>query len=157
LKPAVVYYSLTGNTKFVAQKIAEQLTAELIEVVDKKNRGGKLNYLTGGTAAYREQLTDIEISKPIGEYDLIVVGSPVWAGKITPAIRKFWVSNDFSNKQVAFFVTLGGDKPEKSLQNIKEMIKPKTLIGELAITTALENQAETENKVTDWCAKFKNP
>jgi flavodoxin len=111
--------------------------------------------LTGGTSAYREQLTEIEVSKCIDGYDFIAVGSPVWAGKITPAIRKFWVSNDFSNKQVAFFITLGGNKPEKSLQNIKKMVEPNTLIGELAITNPLETQRETERKVADWCAQFK--
>ncbi|GAI42752.1 unnamed protein product, partial [marine sediment metagenome] len=36
-----------------------------------------------------------------------------------PAIRTFLAKNDFSDKNVAFFVTLGGDKPEKALKNMK--------------------------------------
>ena len=99
----------------------------------------------------KEKLTDIEISKPIEGYDFVVVGSPVWAGKITPAIRKFLVANDFSDKKVAFFVTIGGDKPEKTFRNIKETVKPKSIVEELAISKALENREETERQVTDWC------
>ena len=146
MKSLIAYYSRSGNTKFVAEKIAEQLNADLCEVIDKKNREGKLAYLTSGRDAMREKLTEIEISKPVEDYDFVVVGSPVWAGKIAPAIRTFLVKNDFSNKQVAFFVTLGGDKPEKTLQNIKETIKPKSLVGELAISKALENKKKQNDK-----------
>ena len=146
MKSLVAYYSRSGNTKFVAEKIAEQLNADLCEGIDKKNREGKLAYLTSGRDAMREKLTEIEISKPVEDYDFVVVGSPVWAGKIAPAIRTFLVKNDFSNKQVAFFVTLGGDKPEKTMQNIKETIKPKSLVGELAISKALENKKKQNDK-----------
>ena len=112
MRKLVAYYSRTGNTKFVAEKIAEQLDADLC-VVDKKNRKGKLIFLTGGFAAMRKKLTEIELTNSVEDYDLVVVGSPVWAGKISPAIRTFLVTNDFSNKQVAYFVTLGGIKLKK--------------------------------------------
>jgi len=155
MKKLVVYYSRTGNTKFVAEKIAEKLDADLSEVIDKKKREGKLNFLTAGYASIREKLTEIKVSKPIEEYEFIIVGTPVWAGKITPAIRKFLITNDVSDKLVAFFVTLDGDKPEKSLKNMKETATPKLLIGELAITKALERQEETEEQVTDWCNQIQ--
>ena len=123
MRKLVAYYSRTGNTKFVAEKIAEQLDADLC-VVDKKNRKGKLIFLTGGFVGMRKKLTEIELTNSVEDYDLVVVGSPVWAGKISPAIRTFLVTNDFSNKQVAYFVTLGGDKAEKSLKNMKETVTP---------------------------------
>ena len=53
MRKLVAYYSRTGNTKFVAEKIAEQLDADLCEVADKKNWKGKLTFLTGGFAAMR--------------------------------------------------------------------------------------------------------
>ena len=77
MRKLVAYYSRTGNTKFVAEKIAEQLDADLCEVVDKKNRKGKLIFLTGGFAAMREKLTEIEVTNSVEDYDLVVVGSPV--------------------------------------------------------------------------------
>ncbi|MEJ2126263.1 MAG: flavodoxin family protein [Candidatus Bathyarchaeota archaeon] len=36
MKALVVYYSKTGNTKYVAEKIAENLGAEISEITDKK-------------------------------------------------------------------------------------------------------------------------
>jgi flavodoxin len=150
----VTYYSRTGNTKFVADKIAEQLNAEICEVVDKKNRKGKLVFLTGGYAALREKLTKIEVTKTINDYDFIIVGSPVWAGKIAPAIRTFLVLNDFSDKQVALFVTLGGDKPEKALNNMKKAIAPNIPVEELGIINAIKNPEEIEKQIADWCKKI---
>ena len=125
MKTLVAYYSRTGHTKFIAEKIAQQLGADLCEIIDKKNREGKLGFLGGGNDALREKLTDIEVSKPIEGYDFVIIGSPVWAGKIAPAIRKFMVTNDFKEKTVALFVTLDGNKPEKSLENMKAAISTK--------------------------------
>jgi flavodoxin len=155
MKTLVAYYSRTGNTKFVAEKIAQQLGADLCEVLDKKKRDGKLAYLTGGSDAMREKLTEIELTKPLEGYDFIVVGSPVWAGKIAPAIRKLWTANDFSAKQVAFFITMGGDKPEKTFENLKKTIAPKVSVGELAISTPMEKQQDTERQVAEWCSQIR--
>ena len=154
MKTLVVYYSLSGNTRFVAEKIAEQLDADLCEVTDKKHRKGKLLYIKGGYAALRQKLTDIEVSKSIKDYDFIIVGSPVWAGRITPAIRTFLVEDDFSDKQVAYFVTLGGNKAEKTLKNIKTSVPPKTAFSELVISKALENKEDVKEQVIEWCSQL---
>ncbi|MCW4019342.1 MAG: flavodoxin family protein [Candidatus Bathyarchaeota archaeon] len=156
MKMVVVYYSRTGSTKFVAEKIAEQLNADLCEVIDKKNRKGTFSYLTDGMASLREKLTEIELSRPVEDYEFMVIGSPVWTGKIAPAIRKFLLSNDISGKPVAFFVTLGGRRPEKSLNHMKEVVLPKRLIGEFAASSPLEKREETEAKIAEWCKQIQN-
>jgi flavodoxin len=151
VKTLIVYYSKTGNTKYVAQKIAEQLNGELSEISDKKNRKGKLNFVKSGYESIRKKLTEIEVNKKIDDYDFVIVGSPVWAGKIPPATRTFLVKNDFNNKKIAFFVTIGGDKPAKALEAMKEIIFPQNPISELAITEALKNLEEINNKISVWC------
>ena len=156
MKTVVVYFSLTGNTKFVAEKIAQQLDADLCEVIDKNYKQGKMLYIKGGAAAMREKLTDITVEKPIDDYTLVVVGSPVWAGKIAPAIRTFLVENNFSNKQVAFFVSIGGDKPEKTFTNIIKTVELEPIIDGLGVTQPLENKADAETQITEWCNQLKN-
>jgi flavodoxin len=155
MKTLVAYYSRSGNTRFVAQKIAEGLDADLCEIVDKKNRNGKWGFLTGGYSAFREKLTEIEVTKSVEAYDLIIVGSPVWAGKITPAIRTFLVRENVSEKKLGFFVTLGGNKPEKALKSLRKIISPKLPIEELAIIDDLKNKEEVEEQVANWCKKIK--
>ena len=140
----------------MAQKIAQQVDADLCEVIDKNHKKGKMLYIKGGAAAMREKLTDITVEKPIDEYDLIIVGSPVWAGKIAPAIRTFLVRNSSSDKQLAFFVSIGGDKPEKTFTNLKKTLELEPIIDGLGVTQPLEKKAEAETKITEWCNSLKS-
>ena len=155
MKTLVVYFSLTGSTEFVAKIISNNLDADLCEVIDKKHKKGKLIYLKGGAAAIREKLTEIEATKSTENYDLIIVGSPIWAGKITPAIRTFLSLNDFSQKKGAFFITLGGDKPEKSIENMRKTTGFSSIVKELAISNTIEDKKEVEKMVLDWCEEIK--
>ena len=155
MRTLVAYYSRTGNTKYAAEKIAEELNADICEIVDKKDRNGKFVLLTGGFAGLREKKTKIEQSKTVEGYDLIIVGSPVWAGKITPAIRTFLVNNDFSGKQLAFFVTLGGNKPEKALINMKKVVSSINPLGELGIINDLKDKEEALQTISAWCDEIK--
>jgi len=155
MKSLVVYFSLTGSTEFVAKIIGDQLDADLCEVVDKRHKKDKLIYLKGGAASFREKLTKIEASKSIDEYDFIIVGSPIWAGKITPAIRTFLSLNDFSQKKGAFFITLGGKKPEKSFENLRKTTGFCSVVQELAVSNTIEDKKEVEKMVIDWCEEIK--
>ncbi|MDG6223202.1 MAG: flavodoxin [Candidatus Bathyarchaeota archaeon] len=156
MKTLVVYFSLTGNTKFVAEKIAEQFGADLCEVTDKTFKVGKMLFIKGGMAAMREKLSDIEAVESIEDYDLVIVGSPVWAGKIAPPIRTFLVNNNFSGKQVAFFVSIGGDKPEKTFENLKKTTELEAVIDGLGVTQPLQNMADAEAQITEWCNNLLN-
>jgi flavodoxin len=155
MKTLVAYYSRTGHTKFISEKIAQLLGADLCEIIDKKKREGKLGFLSGGNDALREKLTDIEVSKQVEGYDLVIIGTPVWAGKITPAIRKFMGTNDFKEKAVALFVTLDGNKPEKSLENMKAAITAKRIVGEYGFIRPMGDQEKTEQQVKTWCSEIQ--
>ena len=155
MKTLVVYFSLTGSTEFVAKIISEQLDADLCEVIDRKHKKGKLIYLKGGSAAFREKLTKIEVDKSIENYDFIIVGSPIWAGKITPAIRTFLSQNDFTQKKGAFFITLGGDKPEKSIENMRRTTGFSSVVKELAVSNTIEDKKEVKKMVVEWCQEMK--
>ncbi len=149
MKTLVVYYSRTGNTKYVAEKIAENLGAETCEVIDKKSRKGRFTFLTGGYESLRKKLTEIEVSKNVENYDFIIIGSPVWANGITPAIRTFIHQNNLSNKQIACFVTLIGNDPEKALESMKEAIFPNISSAELGIKVDLKNPEDVEKQISD--------
>ena len=56
----VVYYSRTGKTKFVAEKVATKLKAEIEEVLDLKNRSGRIGFLKAGYDATRGNETKSE-------------------------------------------------------------------------------------------------
>jgi flavodoxin len=140
MRSLVVYYSRTGNTKFVAEKIASELKADTEEVVDLKNRHGWLGFLKAGYDATRRKETKIEKTQKLPkDYDLIVVGTPVWNSRVTPAIRTYLKDIDLLEKKVAIFSTNEGRGNEKILAMIRSLIPRGNIVGELGISKALEN------------------
>ena len=91
-KILIVYYSLTGNTKMIAEAIAEGINAEILALKPKKelNPKGFMKFVWGGYAARmnkKPELETIEID-PLS-YDLIILGGPVWAWTYCPPIGSF--------------------------------------------------------------------
>ena len=102
------YYSLSGNTERVAEDLAAKLGADLEKIGDDKNRRGWWGYLRAALDSIREQPAEISgAAKAVGNYHLTVVGTPIWAGKITPAIRTYLRSIHDRSNDIAFFTTSG--------------------------------------------------
>ncbi len=121
-KTLVVFYSRTGHTKQIAQDLAKLLDADTEQVVDKKDRSGAMGYLVAGKDASGEKLAEIETVKlNPASYDLVVIGTPVWAWNMTPAIRTYITNNKDSLKAVAFFTAAGGTKPDKIIKKLEEL------------------------------------
>ena len=107
MKSLVVYYTRTGNTKFVAEIIAAELGSDLEEVVDLKKREGTLGYMGANRDAISGKLTEIAPTKRSpADYDLIFVGTPVWYWRPSTAIKTYLAKTDLSGKKVALFFTM---------------------------------------------------
>jgi flavodoxin len=118
MKSLVVYYSRSGNTRFVAEKISQKIGGDIEEIIDKKRRKGPLGFVIGGFDATRGRKTDIaEMKKSPRDYDLIVVGTPMWNKRITPAVRTYLEDNKFSEKRVSTFFHKQRFTIRASLQN----------------------------------------
>ncbi|WP_304125002.1 flavodoxin [Methanosphaera cuniculi] len=134
----VVYYTRTNKTKMVAEKIAEMKNADMLEIIDKKDRSGALGYIGGVISAVRNSSTPIEYDvKDLSKYDIVYLGSPVWASKPTPAIREYIEQNDFSDVNVVTFVTMmaSGEKPALEIMNDMIQKQGGNVIKSFAIIT----------------------
>ncbi|WP_303234844.1 flavodoxin family protein [Methanosphaera cuniculi] len=134
----VVYYTRTNKTKMVAEKIAQMKNADMLEIIDKKDRSGALGYIGGAISAVRNSSTPIEYDvKDLSKYDIVYLGSPVWASKPAPAIREYIEQNDFSNVNVVTFVTMmaSGEKPALEIMNDMIQKQGGNVIKSFAIIT----------------------
>jgi flavodoxin len=155
MKTLVVYYSRTGKTRFVAEKVASELKADIEEVVDLKNRSGRFGFLKAGYDATRGNETKIaKTQKSPSNFELIVVGTPVWNSRPASAISTYLKRTDFAGKKVAIFCTNEGMGEEKAVERTKVLISNGDIVGELVISKVFENQEETESKISDWCRKL---
>ena len=151
MKSLVVYYTRSGNSRFIAETIAAEIGADVEEVIDLKKRTGILGWLRGGRDAKQGKETEIAPTKKTpANYELIVVGTPIWAGKPTPAINTFLKKNDLSGKKVAAFFSQGGKKLQ-GITQVKALVPNSTWVGELSITSSLKNKEESNKQIAEWC------
>ena len=125
MKSLVVYYSLTGKTKLVAQVITEALNATLVEIKETKPRKlWPFVYLTGGFAAITNRGSKINpVDVDLKQHERIFIGSPIWGSRPAPAINSFIYQTDFEGRSIIPFFTMGGDNSERALANIKAKIE----------------------------------
>ncbi len=108
VKALVVCYSRTGTTRKVARMIAGELGCELEEIVDRVERGGVLGWVRAGRDAARRKGTRIEEpAHDPADYELVVVGTPVWAWTMSCAVRTYLRAVRDRLAAVAFFCTTG--------------------------------------------------
>lgn len=119
----IVYNTRTNFTKKIAQELAKKLSADTEELVDLKKRTGPLGYFTAGKDAAGKRLTKLEpLRKNIYEYDLIIIGTPVWVGTMTPAIRTFLEAQKHNIKRFVCFSTQGSSSRQKVFDEINKVM-----------------------------------
>ncbi|QZY55984.1 flavodoxin family protein [Crassaminicella profunda] len=106
MKCLVVYYSLEGNTKFIAETIAESTGADLLELKPKKDISSKgfMRYVKGGGQVVMKKRPELmAFDKDPNEYDFIYFGTPVWAASFAPSYNTFFSNINLKDKKVALF------------------------------------------------------
>jgi flavodoxin len=127
-KVLVAYYSRTGTTKIAADELAQRLGADVEVISDAKNRQGLFGWLGAGRDASRKSKTVIGTLKyDPAAYDLVVLGTPVWAWNMTPAIRTYILANRERFKRVAFFCTMGKNGDVKTFAGMADLCGRKPL------------------------------
>ena len=135
MKILIVFYSRTNTTKKIAEELGNKLGAAVEELKDNKNWSGLLGYMRAGRAAVAGKLVDLKEHKyDPANYDLIVIGTPVWVGRMAPAVRTYTKEHRQYFNKVAFFTTQGGAKRQRAFDNLKDLTG-KEPVAELMLRT----------------------
>jgi len=148
VKILVAYYSRTGVTKKLAGFLAEKLGAQTEEIKDTVNRAGAVGYMLAGRDAMQRKLTKIEPPKlNPADFDLVIIGTPIWAWNMSAPIRTYLEEYKNSFKQVAFFCTMGSNGDEGAFKEMGEITGKKPL-ATLALKTkeVVSNNLEKAEK-----------
>lgn len=120
-KCLVVYYSRTGHTEGVAKALADKLGADIEPIREPRKRRGFWEYWKSGREAFLGILPAIEpVSHDPADYDIVVLGSPVWASRPSTPMLAFLAAHKNALKTIACFVTLGGSGAQKTLQRMAD-------------------------------------
>jgi len=155
-KVLVVYYSKTGNTGRVARDVASALHADIEKVIDKKNRNGFWAFFISGRDAMKKRKTEIgPLQKDPADYDLVVLGTPVWAWNITPAIRTYLDMNRDKLKNTAYIITSGGTPAEKIIPSCEEVTGKKCLAYAGFVAKELRDEKLYKEKLARFIEELK--
>lgn len=156
MKILVAYYSLTGNTDFIARAIQEATGADILRLRPRKEIPKNfLRLIWGGRQVMTGKKPPLEpFDKNLNDYDLIFLGTPVWVETFTPPLRTFFETNRLAGKKVALFCTYGGGEG-KSLKDIKEILTAAEIVGEIGFKEPLKNDsAECASQAKKWAEKI---
>lgn len=114
-KILVTYFSASGVTKNVADNIAKVVEGDLFEIepkekytredLDWRNKKSRSS-VEMQNREYRPEIKEKSID--ISNYDIILIGFPIWWGVAPTVVNTFLESRDFSGKTLIPFCTSGG-------------------------------------------------
>ena len=129
-KTLVVYFSASGNTRAVAEYIAEAANADTLELVPvAAYTDADLDWTVENSRVNREyedeSLRNIELVEETVQdwkaYDTVFVGYPIWWGIAAWPVNGFVEANDFTGKTVIPFCTSTSSELGESAHLLAEL------------------------------------
>ncbi len=161
MKDLVVYYSLEGNTQYIAEKIKEETGADLLRLIPKKAYPSKgfAKFFWGGKSAVMAEKPELEeFSVDLAPYDRIILGFPVWASTFAPPIRSFveQYAPQLKNKRIITYACQGGAGAEKAFAKLSQTLGiNKFEMTQVFINPKSDSNDHTEQKIADFCNRIK--
>ena len=149
----VVYFSATGTTRGVAEKIAALTGGDLAEIVPAQPYTAEdLNYNDHSTRATVEQNTpdarpEIANDIPLEGYTTVYLGYPIWWGDAPRILLTFVESHDFTGITVIPFCTSGGSGAGRTGEALGEHAGTGTFLSSTRLDAGISNE-----KLQDWIA-----
>lgn len=125
-KVLITYFSASGTTKKVAEKLAEVIGADLFEIqplnpytdadLDWRNSKSRSSVEMNDTSSRPQIRGTVE---NMAQYDVIFIGFPIWWYREPSIIDTFMETYDFSGKRIIPFATSGGSGMGESGKNLR--------------------------------------
>jgi len=154
-KILVAYFSLTGNTREIANQIHKIVGGDLFEIQpvkpyptehDAAVKLARQELASGDKPALKTKVENIK------SYDLIFIGYPNWCSTIPAPVKTFLSEYDLSGKTIVPFCTYGGGGLGRSVSDISKLCPKSTLLESVAIRGSDVKTAQ--NEVSEWLRKI---
>lgn len=150
MRTLIIYYSLTGNTQKVAEALASKFNADIKRIKDRRTRKGMFGTLRTVYQALCSRPGKIYyISADPAQYDLVIIGAPVWMMKLAAPLRTYILNEKHRFNKVAFFCT-EGSSGGAGVFNTMENLCAKKPIATLEVTRAEIKSGEYKEKINNF-------
>ena len=148
----VVYYSLSGRTRDIAERIRARTNADIYEIKTVPEiKAGPSLYLKTKSSLKKGVYPELQGAMPdMSGYDIVFVGSPVWWYTVSTPVLAFLSKTDFKNKKVVPFSTQGSNSGT-FLEDFRKMAKNAGVTGYLSFNNmGKEYDKAVDNKIAVW-------
>ena len=157
-KSLVAYFSASGVTKKVAERLAAATSSDIFEIVpERPYSDDDLNWRNENSRSSVE-MKDRSSRPPISnkldnmsDYYTVFIGFPIWWYREPSIIDTFLESYDFSGRTIIPFATSGGSGMGDVRENIKGLAKGANVIDGKRFSSSI-----TEKELVDWAKGFLN-
>jgi flavodoxin len=147
----VTYFSASGQTKKVAELIADALDADIEEIVpEEKYTSADLNWHDQNSRSSVEM--NDKSSRPkiastidVSNYDTIIIGFPIWWYTAPTIINTFMEESNVKDKNIYVFATSGSTGVNGSFDDLKNAYPDNNWVSAKRLTSS-----DNSSKITDW-------
>lgn len=151
-KNLIVYFSWSGNTQFIAEKIQKQADGNFLKIEPAQPYDSDYHTTAYGRAKEEHDKHIHPEIKPVNlsvlPYDRIFLGTPVWWYTMAPVVMTYLEQNDFKGKTIIPFVTHGGGGGYSVDQDIAQLAKGATVLKPLVLFE--RGPANADEVIAQW-------
>ena len=126
----LIYYTLSGNGDAVAEKLKEKgFDVRKVEPLKTPPKKFFFQILQCGFNAGRKYCEPLKaFDADVSAYDAVVIGSPVWNGRLSCPINTVLKETDLKGKKVAFILYSGSGEAKKAEEQIRAVVPDAEII-----------------------------
>lgn len=154
MRVVTVFYSFSGNTRFVATQLEVELGAQPVPLsVTRPRRADVAETYTWRRQQVRlpENLSVAPADRDaLDAADLIIIGAPVWGGTIAPPVRAFLQEREFFRRSFALYCCYSG-RCGAALHDLRDLLVGNDVVSELSLRDPLaDERGAVEERVHNW-------
>lgn len=152
MKNKVLYFTRSGNSKRIADKVADKIGCETIEITDDVSWKGIFGFIKGGFYSLSKKITKVSLENDYNpaEADNIILVVPLWAGGTAPAGYSFLQKEVVNIKNLYLIVSSDGSEPDKAFTTLESMVGP--IKNKYGIIKSKKNEDDVVNNI---CTSIK--
>lgn len=151
-KTLVIYYSLSGHTKDIAEQIAAKTNADLYEIKTIEAYSSPSVYMKSKKELSSQNYPQLQNDNmpDVTKYDTVFVGAPVWWYTMAPALYSYLNMTDFNNIKVVPFSTQGSNFGS-FFEDFAKIAKNARILQHESFNNMDEKyQSQISNKINNW-------
>ena len=157
-KIALLFYSVSGQTRFAAQKMRDMLNCDIFEIQTEKLIKADVfsRYYHGIKQMKSRELPKLKkMNFNPDMYDCIILGSPTWGSDCTPAIKAFAKNNKIENKKMCLFATCAASGDKECIESMKKLFPNNDFISTASFTNPKKSdKLKLKKKLKDFTGKI---